>query len=114
MWIGCCFGAWSDGFLTWPRRFVAPRAALGVRRRLHTLDDPEACGVGATCLLRAELTDAAGAMLYAEEDFTWSTDGPADAGPFGSYLQIAPTAAGTVHVEAEVLGVTASLDLEVE
>lgn len=79
-----------------------------------TLEDPAACVVGATCLIRAELADAAGAVLYAEEDFTWSADGPADAGPFGSYLQIAPTAAGSVHVEASVLGQVASLDLDIE
>ena len=77
------------------------------------LDDPAACTVDATCLVRAELRDAEGAPLYAEEDFAWSIDGAADTGPFGSWLQIKPTAVGTVRVVADVLGHQATLEVDV-
>ncbi len=96
---------------------VVTRWAPDVRQATSlslTLDDPEACAVDSTCLIRAEIVDLDGVVLYAEEDFGWSSDGPADASPFGSYLQIAPTAAGTVQVEAEALGLVATLDVTVE
>lgn len=79
---------------------------------LH-LDDPEACTIDATCLVRAELLGADGAPLYAEEDFAWTIEGAADSGPFGSWLQIKPTAVGTVRIVADVLGRQATLDVDV-
>lgn len=75
------------------------------------LDDPGACTVGATCLVRAELLDAAGEPLYAEENFAWSVDGAADVGTFGSWLQVRPTGSGPLTIAASVLGHEAQLEI---
>lgn len=78
-----------------------------------TLQGPASCTVGESCFVVGEVTDAEGTVLYAEEDFTWSTDPGATTSDSPGTFGFAPEESGTTVVSATVLGLAAEIAITV-
>lgn len=79
-----------------------------------TVDDPGSCTVGGSCIVNAQVTDAAGAVLYAEQDVSWSAaPEPASGGNLYASYGFEPAGPGAVTVSADVLGLHAEVAIEV-
>lgn len=78
-----------------------------------TLDGPASCTVGESCSVVGEVTDAEGTVLYAEEDFIWSSDGGATRGDFPGIFTFEPEESGTTIVSATVLGLAAEIAISI-
>ncbi|NUP04507.1 MAG: hypothetical protein HOW73_00410 [Polyangiaceae bacterium] len=84
---------------------------------LELADGAPLCGVGQACTIEATVADAAGTALYADEDFSWrivegDTAG-ADLSAIGSRATLPTEVAGTIVVEAQVLGFVTTIDVTI-